>query len=453
MNESLPRFPGGITEPSVWDITYQARSLVAELLAIDEPEYPREACNLRDVIISIADFVADELANLATKLESVNDENDLYRAKQLASAIHKLCFLEQFLRESSPSHTPPEIQEALSYLTNLYLSTTGPRPICLVARQWKYNLTYKAVTWELMDIIPPQVLDPRKRLGIEEPEQILPALWKQWIEKTGRSEPDNMAPKHIGILSFPKLDTQNTLLYPLLAHELGHFIDFSQEPALHERLTKKIGGFITDQEVERALQKSGSSADPALYKSLLVKRTFVCIRELIADLLAARMLGLSFFFAQAEFLKTLTPWKENKITSTGYPGLKFRLSTTFNHLMREDCRGNPRKLLAGVPRGEEADWLRDNLDDWSEKLKSNAQDVEATNELDRLADKAVQSVLEDLHSMVAEKYTQCSELTPCVFERIACLTHRIPPHIKGDTPACIAEIMTASWVYELLTLE
>ena len=51
------------------------------------------------------------------------------------------------------------------------------------------------------------------------------------------------------------------------------------------------------------------------------------MREITAELLAVRMLGLPYFMAMAEYLKYVFQWPQEIIDEvTGYPGMAYRRS-------------------------------------------------------------------------------------------------------------------------------
>src|SRR5450755_395415 len=134
-------------------------------------------------------------------------------------------------------------------------------------------------------------------------------------------------PKHVAVLSFAGLDRDDVLLYPLLAHELGHFLDFASDD---------IGRLSTDSKTEQYLPTIRDVSDANLgpeEHAFLIERLGICLREITADLLAARMAGLGYLFAFNEFFKTLGPWPGPVVNpESGYPGFGLRLKLIFNEL-------------------------------------------------------------------------------------------------------------------------
>lgn len=309
-----------IHSPSVSAVAYQAQALIDDLYRITREEYPKEACTIRNVLLSYADFILREL-------ELTYDHNAPYgtvdpdvsdRVRALAQAVHKLQQCVRYLHASSPLHTPPGIQVILSQLTRRYFPSENGPPVCLVRPQWKYNLTFVPLSSYLTErVIPPEVLDLDGKLGVTEPEQLTGKLWDAWylrinaLEK-GRLDATAEAPRQLGVLSFARLDTDDSLLYPLLAHELGHFIDFSYRNPLHLSDPIKTASAVKQSEVHDVLRTIGG-AEPSNQEvrkewNRVTQATSICVRELLADILATRMMGLAFFAAHSEFLKTIAPW-------------------------------------------------------------------------------------------------------------------------------------------------
>jgi hypothetical protein len=72
------------------------------------------------------------------------------------------------------------------------------------------------LSWYLKALLRPSVLDPAKKLGAKDWREMLQRLW----EKSSRPKSSPTVPFQLAILSFAGLDTHDTLLYPILAHEL-----------------------------------------------------------------------------------------------------------------------------------------------------------------------------------------------------------------------------------------
>jgi dCTP deaminase len=361
------------------------------------------------------------------------------------------------------------VQVALTKLTETHFPERLGHAVCLVRPQWKYNLTYVPLTHLLKDIISVSVLDPEGKLQSANTDELLAALWKRWVSRVPdeEREPLGETPRQLAVLSFAGLDTQDVLLYPLLAHELGHFIDYSHDPPLHLQPSLRTTSEIKAEQVSAVYAKVGQKPlDERGLNSVLsslIQRCFVCLRELLADLIAVRMLGLSFFIAQSEFLKALAGWPGQTIEPSGYPGIAFRLSVVFRHLTSDVGGESISKSLRGFSaKGfKEAALLTDYMEKWEKQLEEAAhakpmneergQNASLDRLLSRLVEQAVRgslSNLEETARAVVPDQLRAS-LSPKFFERIARLRSELPPVCIAEDRHCFAEIMSASWAYQL----
>ena len=371
---------------------------------------------------------------------------------------------------SAPSQAPPAVQAALNQLIKLHFPKTNGSPVCVIRPQWEYNLKYVPLTLQLRNLISPAVLDPDMELSVTGPADLADALWtwrKNRLRAEGQQNLPAESPRHLAVLSFAGLDTHDCLLYPLLAHELGHLVDYSFHPPLSLKgdITQRahvtfsaVSDVLTSKAPELLLQAT-------LLWSEVVTRVTVCVRELLADLLALRMMGFGFFAAQSEFLKTIAAWPEVLVTPSGYPGTKFRLWSILRHLLREDFPGNIRRFLTDntpLPSlGLQV--VTDYVSEWESRVKygrdldsrppppdpTAAADVKQA--LDALAQKAVLETLESIVEVAKATIPddKCASLSSSFFDRVARLERDLPPTPQQENPRCFAEIMTAGWAYQL----
>lgn len=449
-----------VASPSVSAVTYQALALIRELEGINHEEYLLQACRIRDVFLCIVDYVLEELWDLQTVIELSAGPTGtaLARVRALATLLHDIYAYTRYLRASAPRQSPPGIQVALAQLTDTYFPKINGEPVSLVRPQWKYNLTYVPMSWHLEALMMPSVLDPDDKLGSKDSKELLKCLW----ERNPRRTQGQQVPTQLAVLSFAGLDTHDTLLYPLLAHELGHFIDFSFTPPLNLRNDLKTKAAITFEQVRDKLeQMTGTKPDGQRVSynlNILVQQVFVAIREIIADLLATRMLGFATFVAQSEFLKTLAPWPQGAITSSGYPGIRFRLQIIFEHLinwMPNNCLAFFRDHVQ--PHSELAEPLVRFLESWAERLKPSAVSspmgvASGAPQLIDLVENAVRAVLPDLHQLVKDVVSdaKAAQLTEMFFSRVERLLLDLPPACASEPANSFAEVVSAGWAYQII---
>jgi len=175
-----------ITSPSLGAVTYQAQFLVHQLQCMNDEEYPtREAQRIRDVFLCLAEYLADQLAQLQSKHDLLPEGDDLLllRVMHLAEMVEELYSYLRYIRASTPVQTLPGLQVALTQLTQLHFPGAADDYLCLVRPQWKYNLTCVLLTSHLRNQIPISVLDPEGDLGVDTPDALLSKLWVRRRDK------------------------------------------------------------------------------------------------------------------------------------------------------------------------------------------------------------------------------------------------------------------------------
>jgi len=446
-----------VKSPSLGAITYQSHAIIHELARIKRPKYPEQACQIRDVLWSLTDYIRDELTEMYDPGNplGVNRDPEFQRTYALGELLRKIFSYLQHLKASVADQSPAAIQHALSSLIKVHFPNHGKKnPLCLICPQWRYNLEYMPLDGHLMNDISVGVLDPTGKFGTDDTLELLDRLWRRFQNKQQVNDARKL-PQHLGILRFPALDLHDTLLFPLLAHELGHFIDFSFSPYLHTVLHRDIN--FSDSEIHAILEQYGETN--ASFEILEQQRkwladlTAVFLRESIADLLAVRVMGIGFFISQAEFLKTLFPWPGLRVETTGYPGIGGRLSAIYDHLFSE-CPQDIHQFLQQNAGTIPVDNLLGYFGEWEKRLKKTAsqQPTNCNEALAHLVANAVskkrRSLLKTLKKIVPD--SKCASLSDTFFERIRLLDNRRPPRLVGDSPESFAEIMSAAWAYQII---
>lgn len=463
-----------IASPSLSGVTYQASELVRELGRINDQEFPLQTRLVRDVLLSIAEHIHDEVQELYDPDNPLEPKGPSARSRilSLANLIHELYSFIRYLSASSPHQSPPAVQLALAQLTDLHFPKQHGSPVCVVRPQWKYNLKCVPLTPLLKEILPRWVLDPNKKLA-KRKDELLPSLWKKRLakqEEYGNKPLQEGLPGQIGILSFAAVDTPDAFYLPLLAHEMGHFIDFSPPKPNHRDPLLVTASEITKEQVRDVIENvlgKGKASDPGEVGriwNILCQQTQVCLRELLADLLATRMLGFSFFVAQSKFLKSLTSWSQPKVLDSGYPGIKFRLSTILDHLTNPTYKASPLKFFQtnSNAQPEIAEPMVRYIEKWQEYLTTLPFGVRRNSKLftDELAEplgQLVESVMNDstvstlaqiAESLVPER--KCCSLKNDFFERVNLIKQDLPPSLSREPVDAFAEIMSAAWAYQIV---
>lgn len=466
MNDYAPSL---VELPSLGTLTHQAVTLRRNLDQITKLEYPLEACEIRDIILSLVEFILQEFSPTDHDVPPLEP----HRLRSLGAVVQELYAYLRYIRAALPRQSPPGIQLALTELVELYFPTeANGRPVCVVRPQWTYNLKCVHLNGHLSHILNPAVLDPYDNFEAERTDDLIDVLWRRTFGPRER-------PKQLAVLSFAGLDTKDSLTFALLAHELGHFIDFSyaryQFPGLLEAEPLHMRGALGEvaarikDDIRRAFALRTEEPDQdqiAQRLKVLEFQTSICIRELLADLIAARMLGFGFFAAQASFLKTLCSWSEPTIVQTGYPpgypGMKFRLAIILHHLTDPESPLSVATFLQGQVETEygcQAQKLLDVLRDWEDRLRAGIPEPPefqgvgpVDRDLKKIPERIVLGLLGEIERVAVTAVPDdiCARLSPRFFERIYRLRHDLPPIWSREERFCFHEIMSAAWTFQLL---
>lgn len=458
---------------SVGAVAYQAAALNRELNRINEHDFPLKACEIKNVFSCWPEFIFEQLADIDTAHPNGAEGTVAVRVRTLGMALHRIYSFIRYLTASSPRQSPPAVQNALDQLLQLHFPPANGRAVCIIRPQWAYNLSYVNLSAMLRNLIAPAALDPNMVLPATTPAEVPGALWT-WrrtrlpVDEQAKLKPN--APDHIAILSFAGLDTHDALLYPILAHELGHFIDYSYTPPLNLDASINQSAAIAFTEVVSILVAKAPGLNPAVANQIwndVVVRVNTCVRELLADLLATRMMGFGFWAAQTELLKTISPWPvaEPLVTTSGYPATKFRFWSILRHLLNPGFPGNIRAFLANNPAPGTLDLstLTHYLNEWEALAKFGADlndkpalvdpdsQPDATTALDALAANAVLNAYDVMVDVAIRTIpnANAAQFTGTFFERVERLKADLPPTPQTEKKNTFTEIMAAGWAYEL----
>lgn len=248
MSEKGHEIPDAAPRVAIEVFAYQVQALLDRLRPFQREEYPAEARQISHLIASFAEYIRTQLETLAGKEGSLV-ERDYSRARNLLRIARELYEFLRYIQASESQYTPPSVQAALTSLTRRYFPPDRGAPVALVRPQWAYNLKYVPFSWNLREKVQLDILDPENSLGLiaadqggqseyEVADAFLKLIWKRRYDAfPERERPRDLAtspPGQVAVLSFAGLDKDVTFQFPILAHELGHFIDFSQQPFHHQ---------------------------------------------------------------------------------------------------------------------------------------------------------------------------------------------------------------------------
>jgi dCTP deaminase len=482
-----------VLDPSLQAALFQGQSLLARLESFSEGEFPSEAIRIRDLFILLIQQAQRRLWAIhqaqprdpSTQGYLPLTDAHVEHIVQIGGLIQGVHACLRYLEASKPPVTPPEIQTAISALIRRQVPRVlGCRPqevVVLVRPQWEYSLKYVNLLLHLEKLIEFSVLDPDGELSTTDFRSFLSALW----ENHGPRGEDRCLPKHVAVISFAGLDGHDALLYPLLTHEVGHLIDFGYLRTLsgNPRLQPEAL-VITSEHVSPIFDAFYPPNPPSValepYRSQEINRLCdqlndhlqVCMREITVDLLATRMLGLPYFCAVAEYLKSILRWPEGIVNElTGYPGMAYRLQNAFEELTGPEAGlVTLERLQAFLPNaapGPARDAIQrgiDYLKEWSARITGVSRPTVGLTtiqeSLHELVRERVEQALPELRKLVREVIPagELPTISENIGDLITLLAERVPPlqplltqanlH-QGPEDATFGDVLTAGWLYEL----
>jgi dCTP deaminase len=460
---------------SVSALLFQARTLLDNLEAFTESDYPQQTVTIARILRLLAQRAFSELLHL--NRSGASSTPDQARARDLGSIVHVLHSYLRYLHASDPLRTPPGIQRAISLLMSTHgriaLGCNREDIDVLVRPQWRYNLKYIDIIHQFeydASCVLAYALDPKAELKAYSAEELIEALWKAAYppNNSESKDPRVQMPKHVAVLSFAGLDRDDVLLYPLLAHELGHFLDFASDD---------IGNPSSESKTKQYLPTTKDLTDAGLEIEELagiVERIGICLREITADLLAARMAGIGYLFAFNEFFKTLSPWPGPVVNpESSYPGFGLRFKLIFEELRSEAAGIGSVSALNTIIKS----WgLRGKkiLEDYMARLQTRADSVVDTDSMgdpaaapstpmpadERLIQKTVLSAIPSVRELVRGiiPADRAAGIKGSIEDMVGLLIHRIPPfqpptrsqrQARNFEPWLFHEILTAGWLYQI----
>jgi len=467
-----------VQDPSTEGPLYQCQSLRRHLGTIVHPRYPAEAARIAQVFDLIAERAEQQLLLVIRSASRPLENAKVEKVRQISRIIQQLYSYVRYLQASDPISSPPGVQHAISDIVDRHvppaLGCERDEVVALVRPQWEYNHKFVDLT-RLLERIEVADLDPNEEMfGDGETNDMASFIEDLWGVRGLAGKP----PKHMAVLSFAGLNRDDVLFYPLLGHEIGHFIDFAFPETIHDNPELELEGlYPTEEEVSACVRPHLDFEGLDLFEKLRLREVTrarqnvvsliqQCLRELTADLLAVRMLGVSFFIALAEHFKTAAALDGSVVhESTGYPGSLFRLRVVLAELTEAADGASTGEALRATfsLQPERAAPVLAYLSGWQitldERLAKVGSPVDSRKALANLAADRVQRALPRLRSLVRrviprERVPSLSDRLPMM---VSLLEARVPPFpaVFDGRPhgsfaqASFTDILTAGWVFEL----
>jgi len=452
--------------PSLGAVSYQAHRLTREIGNLNLSDQP-EIGQVRNLLLCLSDQVEKRLWQLFDPSDPLYADEQLTRSlgrslRNIHSFVRYIC-IDQFRKHHAA------LQFIFNELAKAYVPCDTGTPICIVRTKWHYATECEPLSERIQAMLHFSDFADQEAENDSplDPSEVLRNWWTAWVDKLSVQDRDRLKPTadpplQIAVLSFPGLDSDDALLYPLLAHELGHFIDSSE----HESLSKQIETAWPDDETDVAytIALSRQSGFRDLYSGEPLTLPQICIRELLADILAVRLIGFGYFISLAEYLKTMYPWQHPIVdVDTGYPGVALRLRIILEHVISEDGL-NLSEFISSSQTSAPAmcnfvqsyvkvsmDWLNECLPaELNEPIEYESEDGDELPEdtLTRCMLKVVNDSIKHITAAAAAAVREPCVLTPGVFDRIEALRNDKIPCFEGDTASSFGEIMASIWMYE-----
>ncbi|HEY0143153.1 MAG TPA: dCTP deaminase [Thermoanaerobaculia bacterium] len=473
---------------TVETILRRANTIQDELAQFALEEYPAETTQLRDLLVLITGYIGDVLHDIH-RAPTYTDETSL-QVQQLARSVHEVYAMVRYLRASASLSTPPALHALVTYLAAGRF--TEPH-LTIVRPQWEYNCKFVNLSYELTKITINRLtalLSGKEHL-LGEPDLVLPDGKEQGDDPAGSSQKtlslmwqraerrkkqsgekranlkDAAIPKHIGVLSLAGVDKGDVFLYPMMAHEVAHFITYARPKPLHLTVTAKIGYTRASLRKQMAADhRKHSNAELPTLAAIVTKKIEICVRELLADLVAVRLLGVSYFFGLASFLRGLFQWTDPLIAAdSSYPSMRLRLKMCLEELCTFPDVARMRRSKGGKRRGgtepNAVHELSRILRGWNDQHLSTPL-VEETiaaghDEVDdmylhALCTNAIirgrEAIIDAAREVVPDATASISSK---LSDRVRHLVNKLPPVLPDDTTAALPEIFAAGWIHRYIT--
>ncbi len=344
---SASRLPGRPADRQADDlaigaVVYQCETLKEQIRPFTKPPHSVETQRIAWVFYAATRALETALRQrLAVQDKRPLGVNERKETHTLTRAVQRIAPLLRYLYASEPGTRADCLQKAITQIAQTYVQPDNHAPkdlIVLVRAQWSNTPTFQ----DLFDIFEEDedLIGAFSTWG--KTRQFRPIVERFWTaEELWKGEPERppgAPPASITLVAFARLDAGDTLLFPLLAHEVAHNVDYAFNPFLSaspdaldaKALSTDAKHLCTKFPKEVATGAFGDAADGV--ERWLLNRAATALQELAADQIALRIMGVAYFIAFAEFFKPQKPWPGDQLEIEAYPGFGYRMMRLFEGL-------------------------------------------------------------------------------------------------------------------------
>ena len=457
------------SELALWAIIKAERAANA-LSEYKAQKFPTEAvCTIIAWLIRVLDLLKNRakivLEEIPRSYNPADYEDEIRTIGQFIMRIHSW---GRYFLAARVEAKPFGMAMASAFEELVFRNSSVKRalPNCIIRSQWNYNFKHIPLGHQLKEL-------SEKKMRV-----------------LGMKELMNEIPSDIAVISYPSLESQNALVYPIIAHEVGHFLDgihnisssiVSSLPSWNEIFVLLIN-LLPPKDRDNAVKgKGGLRIWTILGRES--RDILVWIRgwlsEIASDLIAVRLLGPAFFFALDRTFSCVT--HSGSPGSRSHPPPQKRLKEIYNEMvdptaglqypdffLKYRARGNGitarvsnafLNILKGrwdLPVAQSSERL--------ELLLSGPEDMDQKNLLEQRS-QIVESVIE---GPLGEVRRKVRDLIPkdraftfdeSIFNQVDLLRHCIPPCQLMETRHRVSHvfgfesILNAAWLHHHLPEE
>lgn len=389
----------------------------------------------------IAKGYLDYLKFLEKQINS-HPTKDIVTKARLSTAramIIGLGELRSFLRFIATAETSGTVYELIAPFEEL-MKRFERKTSIIMRPQWKYNFTYRDFS---NDYLLPLFL----RIPTNDEKDFIS------LAKGCKLESENDKIPRMAVISFAGIERNNVLNQVVLAHEIGHLLDDAYEVYKSTDLENIIKSESKRLSTEiKEIFGRGKETEQLLELIEEIQDAEDWVKELIADIIAVRLLGPAYLFALHSVLFSLSTYEE---VPHKHPSLRVRLKWTL-----EEC--NKIKYVEFFKRLANEEESAKIIYKYFKRLQKvhtkGSQDIK-TKILRKITDKAIGVARNFIRKDIITN-ENCFQLNKEIFYQVQCLAREFPPnqryipklmekHPKGEPYFDMRSILNAGWIFYL----